>query len=850
VDAALRLFSHFARRQQWNVCARFASAVEAVHIAAGAHVEAAFARLLHCLPLAAEVLARAGQASASASHRPASASAAGSPAGSGPEAASSRGGSPGPRASLGTEAPGRGTDAWSQAGLLPPWEWWRDPRMLQWPALQLGEVLVAVEDGTGDGVSASGSPGGGAVQDVLFAAEQLPQRMHGVLVECLARLEADPVGPWEVARGLCKTLQARAVLVTGDQVAEADALRREADLVARAAAVSVSVAGMGGSVASGAASVGSMPHHLVVVAGDGVPARIRGQAIIRRAASPSVRVAEVEAAERLSFPSAARRSLDIAMLAPPLCQGGRSSDSSPPAAAQPGPDHKPPAPPSSSRAVTIALAPAAIAALWWQDAIFAGPPVPGSEAGALDSPVSRLDSSPLPGTAALLARPGGQTEFDACAWATRVAAAAALLGEEPVAGLWEPHGVAAEGGASTSAAALRGPASPHLAGLAMSPRRRSMLHKRRTSSAAALSVAEAPAVARSAHRIPSREALELLRASSIARAEAEAVASRSARASVSLHSGRAAALAASRCRVFTATVAFQPGGDLLGTGSAGASPRPPALRAWSRRLAFVTEDALPGPRARTRVMAWAHCDLTPLDSAVQTIADAVARVGAASEAVAAGAGLDIDSLVREAAADRGLSETEVARIVAASAPLAAHRSRTGCAPPPSSTDSLSRLLQGVVDAPVNHGVRSYSVFLRPGWSQAFPEVSRAYARRTLAAVGFRSASSSLPVRLQESGKCSATAPELEEAALEAGEWLAAEAGEALKKRLAECVVALACALLVHARTCSEALRPLHAFLERRFEVFCAGLADAGIAEAATATKLVAGDSAARAGPLG
>jgi len=800
VDAALRLHAHFAGRRQWTMCARFAATVEDIHSAAGAAVEAAFAHLLHALPPAVEA------AAAAAGGRPT----AGLAAPTRPRGGAVRRG----RGAAPRQGQGLSRDAWSAEGIPGPWEWWRDASLLRWPDTPAAAVQRSDpdEDAAPGGAAADAAGGGfrgGGGGRALFPAETGASRVLRVLRRALELLEADPVGPWEVARGLCRTLRARAVLVDGDQAEEAALLRREAELTSRAAEVAASVAGGGGRGGAGAASVGCMPHHLVACAGADAPDDARGRPVVRRAARPSARVADVDVAERARHRGATRAELSPGMLS---------------GEGQPGSD------------LSLTVAPVAVAGLAWQDvaatldaalmpaaaaAAAAGfsprAGMPGSPGGLVSRPdageSAGVEGPGMPGSpgGARLRGAGPRAAGERAAprhglTAARLAAAAALLGDRD-AGEWPDAGGGAPLRGAGSAAQDLGPAMDR----------------------AALAGAGAPGGGVVAEEAVSPEAARLLRCvADRERAALGIVTSvcRPAGASAR-HPGRRAALAASRCRVFFVDGPFAPGPDLLPPGS---PRRPPVLRAWSRRFALVTASPLPAERAQVRVAAWTARTLSPLDAAVLTIRDAAARVAAASSLAAAAAGLSPPALLDDACERRGVPPGAAASL--RSALRCGVPASTDGAPPRSNAaaaESLSRLLQGVVDAPVNQGVGSFSLLLRPGWEAAFPELVALCAGRAREAGAAEHGSGAAPAQ-------GGWTP----AELEAGGVLARRDSESLRAALCACTAELASAMLVHGRACASAMRPMHEFLVTRFAAFCGSLAPDGVDTADAACRAVCG----------
>jgi hypothetical protein len=139
-----------------------------------------------------------------------------------------------------------------------------------------------------------------------------------------------------------------------------------------------------------------------------------------------------------------------------------------------------------------------------------------------------------------------------------------------------------------------------------------------------------------------------------------------------------------------------------------------------------------------------------------------------------------------------------------------------------SVETLSRLLQGVIDAPVNQGVKTFVKLLRPGLASS-PEVERALCKRLETAESPASAGRSRSADLTQA----------------AGALL-----QASVRRLGRCltrhVIMLAQAMTVHDRCRPLAMQPMHEFLQTRFVTMCGFLRDEGVPASEEACIAVSG----------
>jgi hypothetical protein len=149
-----------------------------------------------------------------------------------------------------------------------------------------------------------------------------------------------------------------------------------------------------------------------------------------------------------------------------------------------------------------------------------------------------------------------------------------------------------------------------------------------------------------------------------------------------------AAATTAHCRVFTARLPFhQPHQD---------EDLPSCLKVWARQYAFVTEQVFPHEAQRSRLAAW-HCEtLSPLHVAISTVKSANANIEQALRDVVRNAGASTPEHLIDATEKRTTS--------------------------PAALESLSRVLQGAIDAPISHGVRSYKPLLDGSFKSLAPAI--------------------------------------------------------------------------------------------------------------------------------
>lgn len=239
--------------------------------------------------------------------------------------------------------------------------------------------------------------------------------------------------------------------------------------------------------------------------------------------------------------------------------------------------------------------------------------------------------------------------------------------------------------------------------------------------------------------------------------------SNAAQISAALPEHHARGLAESRARVFTASVPFR---------KAATRTDAPFLDLWVRRFAVVTRHGMPCERRRSAVIAWAVRELTPIEAAEASVREATNKVQRVASQVLRGT---------------------------------------------TSTDGLSRVLQGIIDAPVNLGLQNYRPLLTRQFATTHPEIGAEFARR---------------VRDDMTGSEEVGAEHVAERAAA----LERSCVDALRTALQEHVQELANALGVHSRMCPSSMRPMDEFLRLRFHSLCdllVSLEVSGVEEART-----------------